>query len=85
MKTATMVKRLDGWISDARLYKLGEPLDGFDHVVVSAVVAYSGPETLIFGCDSHGRPADYSDLRGSIRGIMDHAEALAGAGYEVTP
>jgi hypothetical protein len=84
VKTATFVKNLTGWDGDARLYKCEPPLDGHDHVIVSAVVAlFSGPETYIFPSNAQGEPKDYGELTGSFRGALDHAEALRGAGYEV--
>lgn len=91
---AELVKNLDGWTGDARLYRLTPPLvekdwDGnkvgeHEFVVVSATVAmFSGPETYIFAADKEGVVASYGELDGSYRGGLDHAEALAGAGYEV--
>ena len=81
--TATFIRKAAGtWVGDARLYRLSEPLGGFDHVVVSAVTLLSGrPETYIFGSDDSGGETDWSDLPGSFRGAMDHARALGGAGY----
>lgn len=60
-----------------------------DLVIVSAVpfVGTDGPETYIFAArkaDSGGiEIASWTELPGSFRGGMDHAEALRGAGYEV--
>lgn len=83
-KTATLVKKLNGFHGEARLYRLSEPLDGNEHVAVSAVVVpYSGPETYIFPADSDGKVASWGELDGSFRGSLDHEEALHGAGYEV--
>ena len=80
--TATFIRKAAGtWIGDARLYRLSEPLDGFDYVVVSAVHSYGPPETYIFGSDDSGGETDWSDLPGSFQGAMDHARALEGAGY----
>lgn len=93
-KTATEIRRLDGWRGDARLYRLDPPMvedrsrQGEDsrthhHVIVSAVVAYyTGPETYIFPAMSDGSPVDFGELDGSMRGTLDHAEALRNAGYE---
>ena len=81
MKIAKYIENLD-WISDAKLYVLSEPLEGHNHVVVSAVVAYwSGPETYIFGCDERGNVVDFIELEGSFRGELDHDKALKHAGY----
>ena len=83
MKKATLVKMLDGFQGDARLYVLDEPLDGNRHVVVSAaVVPYSGPETYIFAGTEDGEVGGWMELDGSYRGGLDHAEALRRAGYD---
>lgn len=66
------------------IYQLDPPLDGHEHVVVSAAtVALCGPETYIFGSDENGKIEDYGELNGSFRGGLNHAKALANAGYEV--
>lgn len=81
---ATEVARIDGWNSDARLYRLEPHPEGYQYVVVSAVrVPFSGPETYIFKADSQGKVADWAELEGSFRGALDHARALRGAGYEI--
>lgn len=83
-KTATLVKpSIANMRGNARLYELSEPLNGHSHVVVSAVVAYSGPETYIFGADPAGEVVNWPELPGSFQGGMDHTEALNGAGYKV--
>lgn len=85
-KTATLVKSgLPSFTGDARLYRLSEPLDGNEYVVVSATVAmFSGPETYIFAADETGKVTGWSELSGSFRGDLDHQAALQGAGYEVS-
>lgn len=56
----------------------------YEYVIVSAVVAdYTGPETYIFHADSDGKALDMLELDGSYRGGLDHAQALANAGYSV--
>ena len=60
-----------------------------EYVVVSATVVPFGfrgpePETYIFPGTPEGQVADWGELRGSYKGGLDHAEALKGAGYEVT-
>lgn len=83
-KTATFVQKLTGWQGDARLYKLSEPLDGFDFVVVSGVNALrTGPETFLFGAREDGEVGSWLELDGSFRGRIDHEAALRGAGYEI--
>jgi hypothetical protein len=60
-----------------------------EYVIVSAVVAYSGPETYIFPArTSTERPGGFEsinslELPGSFRGSLDHAQALNNAGYRV--
>lgn len=85
MKTAKFIRALDGFIGEAALFKLSEPLEGHDHVVVSAtVVPFTGPETYIFPANPDGRVKDYGELAGSYRGGLNIAEALENAGYEVS-
>lgn len=87
-KTATRIGSSSGhgaygaeWV----VWRLSEPLEGYDHVVTSAVVApFSGPETYVFGCDADGAINDFTDLDGSFRGSLDHVQAITGAGYEVS-
>lgn len=95
-RTAVLVmKNLPGATGVAHLYRLDPPIEQRDwddtlvatheFVRVSAtVVPYSGAETYIFPADSDGEVIDWSELDGSYRGGLDHAEALRGAGYEVT-
>ena len=94
MNTAIEIKRLD-WRGDARVYRLSEPLEGFSHVIVSAVTVSfmsplegflggsGGPETYIFGCNKKGEKIDWKELEGSFKGGLDHARALRGARYEI--
>lgn len=87
--SATFIKQLNG-NGDGRVYRLDPPMDLYDggtseHVWVSAAsVAYSGPETYIFASDAEGNVTDWCEQSGSYRGGLDHAEALRGAGYEVS-
>jgi hypothetical protein len=93
MNTATKIKTLDDWRGDAALYRLSEPLDGNEYVVVSAATlqslvsfeleAWQATETYIFGADRSGKVTDWGELDGSLKGTLDHAEALRSAGYEV--
>lgn len=73
-----------GLRTDGRIYRMEPPLDGHDHVWVSAVfVPFTGPETYIFGWDEGVKDvASWGELEGSYRGGLDHDEALRGAGYE---
>ncbi len=84
MKKAKLVKHIDDWISDARLYRLSTPLQGNKYVIVSAVVAFgSGAETYIFPADKDGNALNMLELEGSFRGALDHAQALENAGYQI--
>lgn len=67
----------------AHLYRLSTPLEGHDHVVVSAIGPPYGPETYIFASNEAGKVTNWGELRGSFKGALNHAEALRGAGYEV--
>lgn len=97
-KTATEVRKLSGFTGDARLFRLSEPMGWSawdsdsesyvssmtDHVIVSATtVMFSGPETYIFPASEAGEIVNWGKLDGSVKGCLDHAEALRGAGYEV--
>lgn len=96
MNSAKLVKKLPisntGTIQS--LYQLSPPLEAKDwddnvkdvheYVVVSAVNAMdTGAETYIFPADSEGKITDWLELDGSFKGALDHAEALANAGYEI--
>jgi hypothetical protein len=81
-------RRISGSGAEQRLYRLSAPLvsykHGYEYVRVSAcTVPFSGPEVYIFGSDSDGEITDWCELEGSYRGGLDHAVALANAGYEV--
>ena len=85
MKTAKHIKDLEGFTGRAALYELSEPLDGHKHVVVSAAVAmFSGPETYIFPADDTGKVKEWGELDGSMKGTLDHEDALTSAGYSLS-
>lgn len=65
-----------------RLYRLSEPLRGFEFVAVSAV-DHVRPETYVFGSDAHGSMSESYELPGSLPGVLDHRAALESAGYVV--
>jgi hypothetical protein len=88
-RTATLVRSLEGFAGDARLYRLsacvkygyGKVVEA-DHIVVSAaIVQYSGPETYIFAADAEGKILDWTELPGSFKGSLNHARALREAGF----
>lgn len=96
MNTATKIRNLTDWRGDVALYRTEPPLDGNEYVVVSAVdtsLRFAQPgtppsmqiETYIFAADADGIVAEYGELSGSMRGTLDHAEALGNAGYEIIP
>ena len=80
-KVATFLKQLIGWRSYAALYRCEPPHGGCEFVVVSAVEAYSGPETYIFPANANGTTKNMTEMPGSFRGACDHYTALARAGY----
>lgn len=88
-KTATYIRQVPEGSGDRRLYRLSEPLkgyesDSYEFVVVSAIVcAYGGPETFVFGASESGNVLNWCELDGSQRGVLDHRKALEDAGYEV--
>lgn len=70
-----------GWAEVDGEYKEVERSAEF--VIVSAAwVPHSGPETYIFRSNSEGGEVDWCEMRGSIRGVLDHKVALKGAGYD---
>lgn len=93
MNKAYFVKKVDDpdypKTGGQTLYRLDPPLkdnDGNKHqfVVVSAHnVPFSGPETYIFPANVEGTILEWCELDGSFRGMLDHAAALRGAGYEI--
>lgn len=95
MKTATLIAApLENFQGGAALYRLtpewvipdyDDPntVEVIEYVVVSAVVAYSGPETYIFAAMEDGTVTSWIDLPGSFQGGLDHEEALKGAGYQI--
>lgn len=84
MKTAQFIEKLKTWYSDARLFKLSEPMAGTDFVIVSAVnLRGSGPETCIFPANAAGVALGVRELDGSFRGELNHKRALNNAGYDV--
>lgn len=91
---ATLQATLPDWRGSAQVYRVDPPMTYRDDaddpkttdlVVVSAVVAYSGPETYIFPARKVGdsfETINMLELHGSFRGALDHAQALKNAGYE---
>ena len=85
-KTATLITIKPWSRGEYLLYRLSEPLEGHELVLVSAVHTMFNtnlPETYIFPSNEAGTITDWSELPGSIQGVYDHAQAIAGAGYEL--
>lgn len=82
--TATLLNaKLEGFNGHAALYECAPPLEGHKYVVASAVVTtYSGPETYLFPANGQGKITNWSELSGSYRGGLDHAQAFENAGYQ---
>lgn len=85
LNTAELVKNFDNsqMRSRASLYRLSIPLEGHTHIIVSAASVLGEPETYIFGADEDGTCTDWSELYGSFKGDLNHARALANAGYRI--
>ena len=91
MRTATLIKAdLPRFTGAASLYRLDPPLVDYDektaaeYVIVSAaVVMFTGPETYIFAATPEGEVESWGEMKGSMRGTLDHADALREAGYEI--
>lgn len=99
MGTATRLGAAPGaWRGDAAHYRLDPPLGEHEHVIVSAVTLTGRNaaldllmselreptcETYIFPATADGECVEMQELDGSMKGTLDHAVALAAAGYEV--
>ena len=96
MKKAYFVRDIAEWRSDAKLFRLSEPMADYkwlwhddpvkeyEYVIVSAVVAdYSGAETYIFPADAEGNAESMLELPGSQCGTLSHVKVLNDAGYTV--
>ncbi len=82
--TAVKIKDLSGWNGHASLYRLDPPLDGEEYVIASAArVSGLAIETYLFPSDKDGNPKSYSEMDGSVKGTLSHADALGLAGYEI--
>ncbi|MGG5810883.1 hypothetical protein [Falsiroseomonas sp. CW058] len=81
---ATHVADVPGYRGSASLYRLAPPLEGHEHVVVSAaVVLFVGPETVVVPADTSGCVLHATRLPGSTEGTLSHADALFMAGYRI--
>jgi len=85
-KSAVALRNIKEAQGRACLYKLSEPLTGYEYVVVSAVksnLTDRDGETLIFGSDDTGKIKSFLKLPGSYTGGMEHDKALNDAGYDI--
>jgi|TARA_E500000331_G_scaffold348370_1_gene389881 hypothetical protein len=88
-KSAIAIKNVREAKGRACLYRLSEPLAGYEYVVVSAAKDARNDygqvvgETFIFGSDESGRVKSFLELPGSYRGGLDHQKALNDAGYDI--
>ena len=88
-KSAVAIKNLKEAKGRACLYKLSDPLMGYEYVVVSAAKDARDNhdqvvgETFIFGSDESGKVKSFLELPGSYRGGLDHQKALNDAGYDI--
>lgn len=95
-KSATLVKKLEQYHGDARLYRLAPSLEystmtddeGLpvlqltEYLVVSSLEDIT-VETLIFAAEADGDITDWTDLDGSVRGETTHARVLSSLGYNL--
>jgi hypothetical protein len=96
MRVARLVKdNLGGFNGHAALYKVSPSVQyrKYDwvkdryyrrqsrYIVVSAVVVDGMPEAYLFPADKSGQVKSWSRLPGSMRGSLNHADALEGGGY----
>ena len=88
-KSAVAIKNVKEAKGSACLYKLSDPLMGYEYVVVSAAKDARDShdqvvgETFIFGSDESGKVKSFLELPGSYRGGLDHQKALNDAGYDI--
>jgi len=88
-KSAVAIKNVKEAKGRACLYRLSDPLMGYEYVVVSAAKDARDShdqvvgETFIFGSDESGKVKSFLELPGSYRGGLDHQKALNDAGYDI--
>jgi len=84
MKAVLIKDNLPDFNGYAALYQMTPAHDGHEFVVASAAnVPFSGPETYLFPAAADGEIKSFSELDGSYRGGLDHAQALSNAGYTI--
>ena len=88
--TATEVEKVPGWQSDARLFRLSEPVrfSAFEeettaeYAIVSALDVPGMTETAIWPSDEHGIPQMLGTLL-TLTDVTDHQAAIEAAGWEL--
>lgn len=85
---AEYIKHVDGWVNDARLFKVDPPLQGNDFVIVSSSHnpkwITDPARTIIFPADENGFCFSYCPI--SINAApkeQSHKAALKKIGYEL--
>jgi len=58
-------------------------MEGYKHVIVSALRLQDGAETFIFGSDDKGVVLNWSQLPGSSWELLTPKEIFASLGYDV--
>jgi len=81
--TAIFIKDMATPTAAQKLYRMSPPHHGHEHVVSSAVIVFGHPETYLFGSDADGTITHWGELDGSLKGTLDHEEAIREAGYVV--
>ena len=94
-----VAKHIDGWRGHTKMYRLDPPatyqtytwffkrglrVKKTSYVIVSAIKdGPEGEETFIYPCDCYGNDKGPIEMRGSLRGTLDHEKVLLAAGYLV--
>lgn len=88
--TATEVTKIEGWMSDARLFKLSEPVQftafeeetTAEYAIVSALDIEGLTETAVWAADESGLPTMLGTLL-TVPEVADHKAAIEAAGWEL--
>lgn len=81
MRTATYVSEAPNFKTDAILWKLDEPLGGYELIITSIADNIFAKETMVFGYTSEDG-VDWSDLEW-YPDSPSHKDALTRLGYEI--
>lgn len=85
MNIAKLIKTLPVTEAFAKqaLYKVSPAIEGYEHVVASGISNIWGTETYLFGANESGEIVVWSELPGSIRGVVDHEAAFDSIDYKI--